>query len=150
MIKDVHINYFRGIKHLTLEQLGQVNLLLGCNNCGKSSVLDALFLISGAANPLLNIRINSLRNYDRIESDDLLLNYYNLDSSVSINIAADMRDGVSSRELSICPLLTEKEVVNMADMAKTSSSNQETSTNYGFVFDYQLTANGEKKLTSLL
>ncbi len=145
MIKDVHINCFRGIKHLTLGQLGQINLLLGCNNCGKSSVLDALFLISGAANPLLNIRINSLRNYDRIEPDDLLLNYYNLNSSVPINIVADMKDGFSSRELSIRPLLAQKEVVNMADMAKTSPSNQETSTNYGFVFDYRLTTNGEKK-----
>ena len=103
---------------MTLGQLGQINLLLGCNDCGKSSVLDALFLISGAANPLLNIRINSLRNYDRIEPDDLLLNYYNLNSSVPINIVADMKDGFSSRELSIRPLLAQKEVVNMADMAK--------------------------------
>lgn len=146
MIKNVHINCFRGIKDLFLEQLGQVNLLLGCNNSGKSSVLDALFLISGAANPLLNIRINSLRNYDRIEPDDLLLNYYNLDSSVPIVIAADMKDGFSSRELSIHPLIVEKDVMNMADIAKTSSSNQETSGSYGFVFDYRLTTNDKEKL----
>ena len=42
--KDLTIRNFRGIKDLTLPELGRVNLLAGKNNTGKSSVLEAVRL----------------------------------------------------------------------------------------------------------
>jgi AAA domain len=39
---DIH--QFRGFRNLHLEQLGQVNLLVGMNNSGKTSVLEAISL----------------------------------------------------------------------------------------------------------
>src|SRR5579875_3468586 len=41
-IKDFTIHRFRGLRDLTLENLGQVNLFVGNNNSGKTSALEAL------------------------------------------------------------------------------------------------------------
>ena len=48
-IDNLTIHRFRGIRDLTLEELGQINLLVGVNNSGKTSVLEA---ISTYCNPL--------------------------------------------------------------------------------------------------
>ncbi|RQH21064.1 AAA family ATPase [Okeania hirsuta] len=48
-IDNLTIHRFRGIRDLTLEDLGQINLLVGVNNSGKTSVLEA---ISTYCNPL--------------------------------------------------------------------------------------------------
>jgi len=41
-ISDMHISNFRGIRDLTLEKIGNINLLVGGNNSGKTSVLEAI------------------------------------------------------------------------------------------------------------
>ncbi|MCR4828322.1 MAG: AAA family ATPase [Bacteroidales bacterium] len=41
-IKNTSINNFRGIEHLDMEDFARVNVLVGQNNCGKSTVLDTL------------------------------------------------------------------------------------------------------------
>lgn len=48
-IEDLYIKRFRGIKDLELSDLGEVNILLGKNNSGKTSVLEAIEIIE---NPL--------------------------------------------------------------------------------------------------
>ncbi|MCD6188737.1 MAG: ATP/GTP-binding protein [Thermococcus sp.] len=50
MISHLKIENFRGIKSLELENLGQVNVIVGKNNSSKSSVLEALALLLGACN----------------------------------------------------------------------------------------------------
>lgn len=48
-ISQLHIRRYRGICDLVINQLGVVNLIVGDNNCGKTSVLEAmqLFRTSG-------------------------------------------------------------------------------------------------------
>ncbi len=41
-LQSIHFHQFRGIRDLRLEHLGQVNLLVGTNNSGKTSVLEGL------------------------------------------------------------------------------------------------------------
>ena len=48
---DLYIKGFRGIKDLTVPQLGHVTLITGKNNTGKSSVLEALRLYTQNAAP---------------------------------------------------------------------------------------------------
>jgi len=43
-IDEFRINKFRGLRNLTIEELGQVNLFVGDNNSGKTSVLEAFSL----------------------------------------------------------------------------------------------------------
>lgn len=51
-IENLTIHKFRGLRDLTLESLGQINLLVGVNNCGKTSVLEAISTYCNPLNPL--------------------------------------------------------------------------------------------------
>ena len=42
MFKKITIQNFRGIKDLTIDDFGKINLLVGKNNSCKTSVLEAL------------------------------------------------------------------------------------------------------------
>jgi AAA domain, putative AbiEii toxin, Type IV TA system len=50
-IDDFTIHRFRGMREAKLEKLGQINLLVGGNNSGKTSVLEALSLFCDPLNP---------------------------------------------------------------------------------------------------
>lgn len=46
MIKSVTVNKFRGFEHFEMHDLGRVNLLVGKNNSGKTSVLEAIQILT--------------------------------------------------------------------------------------------------------
>jgi hypothetical protein len=46
MISSFHIENYRGFSRLDMADLGQVNLIVGKNNSGKTSVLEALHLLT--------------------------------------------------------------------------------------------------------
>ncbi|MBE9048820.1 AAA family ATPase [Nostocales cyanobacterium LEGE 11386] len=60
MLKSVKIKNFRGFKSFELQQLGRINLLVGENNSGKTSVLEAIQLLCSRTNlePLGEIMMN--------------------------------------------------------------------------------------------
>jgi predicted ATPase len=60
MLKSLKIENFRGFRSFELEQLGRINLLVGENNSGKTSVLEAIQLLSTRANldPLAQTMFN--------------------------------------------------------------------------------------------
>src|SRR5436853_7260436 len=60
-IDEFTISRFRGIRDLKLEGLGQINLLVGENNSGKTSVLEALFLFCDSLNRRKWLDIASMR-----------------------------------------------------------------------------------------
>ena len=45
MLRSLQIENFRGLKKFSMAGLGRVNLLVGTNNCGKTSVLEAIHLL---------------------------------------------------------------------------------------------------------
>ena len=49
-LENITIHQFRGLKELELKDLGQINLLVGANNSGKTSVLEALSIYCDALN----------------------------------------------------------------------------------------------------
>lgn len=90
MIKNVNIHSFRGITNLYLENLSNINILVGNNNCGKTSVLEALLLLNkpySFANVISTairrdgrfrpINRSSLSNYDAFKYLFNKLNDYN-------------------------------------------------------------------------
>jgi len=50
MITSLHIRNFRGISDLRLNDLSRINVVVGRNNVGKSSVLEAIAIAVGAVN----------------------------------------------------------------------------------------------------
>ncbi len=57
-IKELHVNTYRGIKELSITNLGKVNIFVGDNNVGKTSVLEAIELL---CNPSLSNLIRIAR-----------------------------------------------------------------------------------------
>ena len=54
MLGNLQLDGFRGFETYSLNELTRVNLLVGKNNCGKTSILEAIeFLVSGAYPPVL-------------------------------------------------------------------------------------------------
>lgn len=49
---NLTIHQFRGLRELTLDGLGQINLLVGPNNCGKTTVLEAVSVYCKPMDPL--------------------------------------------------------------------------------------------------
>lgn len=60
MLKSIKIENFRGFKTFELQQLGRINLLVGTNNSGKTSVLEAIQLLCSPKNfePLYELMYN--------------------------------------------------------------------------------------------
>ncbi|MCI5132154.1 MAG: hypothetical protein D3904_11695, partial [Candidatus Electrothrix sp. EH2] len=54
MIEELEIKNFRGFSEYRIKDVGQVNLLVGTNNCGKTSILEAVHLLKTKGN-LYNI-----------------------------------------------------------------------------------------------
>ena len=59
--KDITIDNFRGIDHLEVKEFAPINIFVGGNNIGKTSILEAIFLLSGMSNLPLSIQINRVR-----------------------------------------------------------------------------------------
>lgn len=60
MLKSVKIENFCGFETFELQQLGRINLLVGVNNSGKTSVLEAIQLLCSPKNfePLYELMNN--------------------------------------------------------------------------------------------
>ena len=134
MFDKIKIERFRGIKYASIEGFKQINLFFGKNNCGKSSLLESIFLASGLSNPLLPIHVNFMRGYNKSRLHDLKLDFYNLDSTLPIHIRIDNEE---KRDLSIS--LFEQNLNNVslnADNANIISNRDEEK--YGLKFDFQV------------
>src|SRR5579885_2144809 len=51
LLKNLEIRSFRGFRHLKIERLGRVNLIVGKNNVGKTALLEALRLYASRGSP---------------------------------------------------------------------------------------------------
>lgn len=134
MFDKIKIERFRGIKYASIEGFKQINLFFGKNNCGKSSLLESIFLASGLSNPLLPIHVNFMRGYNKSRLHDLKLDFYNLDSTLPIHIRMENEE---KRDLSIS--LFEQNLNNVslnADNANIISNRDEEK--YGLKFEFQV------------
>ena len=64
MLKRLQIRNFRGFNDLTIDQLSGINLIAGKNNAGKTSLLEALFLLAGAGNADMALNANVMRGFE--------------------------------------------------------------------------------------
>ena len=104
MITNLQIRNFRGLKDVTLRELRQVNLLVGGNDTGKTSVLEALILLLGDTSLVQQLPVTfrsnqsgghySLNNPDDQENFWPWL-FYDRDGANSIVVTAQTSDGQS-------------------------------------------------------
>ena len=134
MFDKIEIERFRGIRYASIEGFKQINLFFGKNNCGKSSLLESLFLVSGLSNPLLSIHVNFMRGYSKVRLNDLKFDFYNLDSTLPIHIRMENEE---KRDLKIN--LFEQNQNNVSLNAEDANilSNVEEG-RYGLRFDFKI------------
>ena len=64
---SIHIEGYRGIGGLSLKNLGQVNLIVGLNNAGKTSLLEAIYFLAHQNDE--RALLDAIRWRGRMESD---------------------------------------------------------------------------------
>src|SRR5262249_19976374 len=97
--KSIHIQNFRGLRDLRIDDLGRINLIVGANNVGKTSLLEALWLFQDAGNPSLTIDLARSRWHDPLpRTPELLWHglFRGLDTQESIRVEGVDTDGGSS------------------------------------------------------
>ncbi len=87
LMESFEVENFRSLKHLKLEKLARVNVLVGKNNSGKTSVLEALFCLTGISTPIWFETIIKERELPLSEVDFLQL-FYRLDSANNVKLSA--------------------------------------------------------------
>src|SRR5579864_4445564 len=64
-LPSLQVQGFRGFQDLRIEKLGRVNLIVGKNNVGKSSLLEAIHVYATRAYPILLWQILAAHDEDR-------------------------------------------------------------------------------------
>jgi AAA domain, putative AbiEii toxin, Type IV TA system len=98
MFRSITFKNFRGFQHLSLKDLGRVNLITGKNNAGKTAILEGLFLLIGPNLPELTLRIHGLRGIHQIsalETWDWLFYDRNTDEPIILEVQNDQGGGYS-------------------------------------------------------
>ena len=94
-VKRLAVEWFRGIRKGVVEDFGQVNVFVGRNGVGKSTLLEALYLVSAVQNDFDAIRrVNKLdylvrRRAGRSEgwNSSRQVLWYSMDSKRNIKIS---------------------------------------------------------------
>ncbi|MCR4620378.1 MAG: ATP-binding protein [Paludibacteraceae bacterium] len=98
--KNIEIRNFRGIDYLKIDDFSRVNVFLGQNSSGKSSVLECLLLMMGMSNSDLPQNINSIRSRNFSSFADLTYMFHGLDLKVKPEMFSELFDN-SKRHLSL-------------------------------------------------
>ena len=93
----LRISNFRSIKDLQIEGLGQFNLFVGENNCGKSSVLEAFYMAS-AVPQLPLFAMNSGRGASTLQNDDYVTLFHDFNLKP---VTVQFTDGDYERTISV-------------------------------------------------
>ena len=103
LLRNINIKNFRGFDNFEAGEFNQINLLVGKNNSGKSSLLEAVFLLSGImSNPNLLYTVNGLRGLD-ISAENNKLYFHKLKLTNEPELACTFSDS-SNRTLNFVPV----------------------------------------------
>lgn len=95
--KNIEIKNFRGIDNLRIDGFSRVNVFLGQNSSGKSSVLESLLLLVGMSNPDLLQTVNSIRARGYTGFSDLEYMFMNCNLAIKPEISSEMFDNSQRR-----------------------------------------------------
>ena len=104
MFKSIKIKNLRAITELEVDNLGQVNLFVGQNNCGKTTLLEGLFFLIGATNPRLLVSANTFRGLTVMSKELWRTFFHNMKVTIPIEISGKMHKTKEEQKLLIRPM----------------------------------------------
>ena len=99
-VSSLYVHRFRGIRSIRVSGFRRVNLLLGRNNAGKTSVLESLFLVTGAGRPGRVETLGRMRGLSRGDEASYTGLFHRL-SSNPFTIAVDQAESLEERHESM-------------------------------------------------
>ncbi|MBF0344005.1 MAG: AAA family ATPase [Nitrospirae bacterium] len=90
MFRNIRIDNFKVINHIEIGDFKRINLFVGKNNCGKSTVLEALYLLSAPHDAQRLFDINEQRCLTVTDDTVWSLFFHNLDDSSSIELSGEL------------------------------------------------------------
>lgn len=103
MFTNLKIENYRGIQELEIDDLKRVNLIVGRNNCGKTAILEALFILCGSNNLGLPLSTNSFRGFNIVNENVIKGFFHNFETDNNINIDGKLSSKPARRKLTISP-----------------------------------------------
>ena len=128
MFKSLSISRFRGISDLELEGLTQINLLLGKNNAGKTTAMEALFLLCGATTPSLPMTACHLRGqrvFGSHPDSSWRSLFWQMDPRCPLSISAEYDDEPHPRRLEISATMVSRDLQGLEDIGVASTSDDQ-------------------------
>lgn len=122
-ITKLELENFRGFATLTMDGFKRVNLFVGENNVGKSTVFDAFFLLLGMSSPQLISNVNAFRGLP-LKEIALKSLFRNLDLSCHPYFQLFF-DDQSSRSLELAPL--KSDVISSSNVEIPLTTSNDTS-----------------------
>lgn len=143
MIKDLRVSGYRGIRELEMRDFGKVNLLVGKNNSGKSSVLECLALLTRPLSQSTLFSLNRLRAITT--ADEWSLFFHNFDEGTPVLVSGNMSLGehVEGRALTIFPLaMSDESLSSSKRVPLVMDELDERHTERGFVMHVSISKDG--------
>ena len=74
LINSLQLEQYRGLNHVLIDDFSRVNIFVGANNCGKTSVLEALKILSvpNSAGQLVEIALQRARAGTAVKKSNLI------------------------------------------------------------------------------
>jgi hypothetical protein len=121
ILKSIHVENFRCFQKLDINSLARVNVIAGRNSVGKTAALEAIYLLIGAENLSLVLKISHFRGIKELKGEirsilELLWSplFYQLETNRKIKIKASLRDGGEHKvELTLVP--AGSQTLNLSD-----------------------------------
>ncbi len=104
MFERFAIRNLRAVRQLQIDGLKPINLIVGRNNSGKTTLLEGVFLLGGATNPVFSLTLGQLRGQRAGRgSPDAIWRplFYGLDPRQPITIETLRTSELASRRLTI-------------------------------------------------
>ena len=137
LFKEISITNFRGFDSLIIKGLQRINIFVGANNVGKTSILEAAFMLSGMSNPLISNRVNYLRTASFTNLDSARYLFHNVDFNNKPLLKGMMNNG-GIRKMTFSPVT----IHNETNASSNFSTNQSAIRQLNFEFDQQENKNG--------
>ena len=148
MIKSLKIKNFKQFKDFEINDLTLVNLISGKNNVGKSSLLEALFLLIDHSNPEVFLKLNNFRKSESFTDVTIWESiFHNFNSDNIIRIQA--KNNNDELEISYCKDNTFVPV-NNHNIENTMFNNFKSSAKMNYSLKYDFRSNNYKETNNII